>query len=390
MRSRPLLVVPALCLALTGCPSDPEPFPEGRWVAGDLHVHASGASNDTDGVSFPEDIAAVARARGLGFVVLTDHSNSTGSMDCADVEDCINQGPEFPYISEAAALSDAEFVMVDGSEISPVESIGGIGGPVGHTGCLPPAGGFAFDGAFIDRPAGEVTGGEGLAQCTDIGGFAVVNHPFSGVPWIKWDWTSDAMDGMEVWNGTARWDRADRKALVSWECMVSRGRNVVPIAGSDNHRVGVEPPGDLTNPPLGQPRTSVWLDGESLVDGIAWPAVLAALRSGRVVLHEPGSFVQGTQQLVEAGATWIATGTTPIAARVELRQIPAMTDCDWTEPDEEAPVHEVLASANVAPGEFEVHFESAITPSALVYLALTRDGIATTGEGDVAMTGVLQ
>lgn len=380
-----------LALVLGGCPtaSEEPPVPEGRWVAGDLHVHASGASNDTDGVSFPADIADAARERGLGFVVLTDHSNSTGSMDCADVEDCPNQGPEFPYIQEAADLSDADFLMVDGNEISPVETLEGLGGPVGHTGCLPPEGGFTFADAFIDRPPGAVTGGEAMSQCLDAGGHAIVNHPFAGVPWIKWDWTSDAFFAMEVWNGTARWDRGDRRALVSWECMVSSGRSVVPVAASDNHRVGVVPPGDLTNPPLGWPRTSVWLEGEALVDGITWPAVLGALRAGDVVLHEPGTFVSGRAELMEAGQRWIATGTAALPSRVELRRIPTFAECDWTEPDEEAPVHEVIGSAEVA-GDFEVDFGTAIAPDAIVYLAVTRDGMAPSGDGDIAMTGVLR
>ena len=33
-------------------------------------------------------------------------------------------------------------------------------------------------GAFIDRPRGEVTGGQALAQALDRGCFAVVNHPW--------------------------------------------------------------------------------------------------------------------------------------------------------------------------------------------------------------------
>src|SRR5690606_15787840 len=77
----------------------PPPFSprniSGQWWAGDFHVHATGASNDTGGDSLPEDIAMVAQQRGLDFVVLTDHSNSTGSDPSTTDEDPLlfNMGP---------------------------------------------------------------------------------------------------------------------------------------------------------------------------------------------------------------------------------------------------------------------------------------------------------
>jgi len=114
---RPLLL--ALLLSL-GCqpasPSNPlvdrdpagfERPPAGEWLLGDLHVHATGASNDTGGDSHPAAIAQRAKEMGLDFVVLTDHSNSTGSDPSTTDEDPIlfNQGPEFVFWDEAAALS---------------------------------------------------------------------------------------------------------------------------------------------------------------------------------------------------------------------------------------------------------------------------------------------
>ena len=72
------------------------PARAGVWVGSDLHVHTSLGSNDTDGISFAADYAALGVERDLGLIVLTDHSNCAGSMDCptGDVEDCPNQGPE--------------------------------------------------------------------------------------------------------------------------------------------------------------------------------------------------------------------------------------------------------------------------------------------------------
>lgn len=99
--------------------------------------------------SFPETVRAVAIERGMSFVVITDHSNSAGSKVEIQVEceDQWNQGPEFPLWETAAALSSTDFLMIDGSEISPVSTLEpdmcpdcstvGTGQltPVGHIGC---------------------------------------------------------------------------------------------------------------------------------------------------------------------------------------------------------------------------------------------------------------
>ena len=359
------------------------PF-ERAWLAGDLHVHSTGASNDTDDASFPADIARVARARGLAWVVLTDHSNATGSMACEDVEECPNQGPEFPYAEEALAVSGDGFHMVDGNEISPIESLSPPSGPVGHVGCIPPDDGFSFVGSFTDRPPGAVDGASAVGQCRDAGGWAVVNHPFAPATWITYDWTTTDFDGLEVWNGGARWDAWDRRGLWAWECLVSTGRPVVPVAGSDVHRVQTEPPGRLLppNPPLGQPRTSVAVDAP----GGGWAAIGAGLRAGRVVLHEEGTFVEGWAEA--EGEEWRVRGRAPVPSQVELRSIApgAVGSCDPA--GLEAPLHEVAWTAPVE-GDFDLPTEVPARAGELVYLALTRPDLLDIGEGDVALTGLL-
>jgi hypothetical protein len=343
------------------------------WVAGDVHVHSSTGSNDTDGVSFEADIAAAAQAAGLGFVVITDHSNSTGSMHCEDVEDCPNLGPEFPAIPSTDGT-----VLVVGNELSPLFA--------GHVGCLPPDGGFAFEGAFVDRPEGEVTAADIVGQCRDAGGWSVANHPF-GVPWIAWDGTTQAYDAMEVWNGGWRWDASDVTALAAWECAVAMGRHVVPIAASDNHRVGIVPPGAALDPPLGQPRTSVALLPE--VEP-SWPAIRRALQAGRVVLHEDDTWVEASAlSWAPKWEEWDLSGESPGPGTVQLRAIPSLETCDLIDPE---PVSEVLWSAEVD-GSFELstdRLEHAPDVSRKRYLALVPSTWDEPGAGGVALTGLLE
>lgn len=263
--------------------------PPGAWYAGDMHVHATGASNDTGGDSLPQDIKRVAMQRGLSFVVLTDHSNSTGSDVTTTDEDpaLFNQGPEFPYWERAAELSEpGRFLMIDGNEISPIGT-GDIPGPTGHIGCAPmDLQTFDREGAFIDRPRGEVSGGECLEQALARGCFAVINHPLVQASWIRYDWSGVGYHGIEVWNGGLGFDDSDRDGVDLWRCDLLSGKSVTPIAASDNHRVNIEPPGLLLGPALGSPRTSVF------ASALTWPAIVEALLAGRVSLHEGESFLQ--------------------------------------------------------------------------------------------------
>jgi hypothetical protein len=257
----------------------------GRWYAGDLHVHATGASNDTGGDSPPEDIKAVAVERGLDFVLLTDHSNSTGSDPSTrdEIPELFNRGPEFPYWERAAELSDPTFLMVDGNEISPVAEPPNA--PRGHVGCAPrDLAAFDWRGTvFTDRPMSAVTGGDALAQARAAGCFTTVNHAFSPAIWINYDWTDLGYDALEVWNGGAGFDLYDRMVVEAWACDLAQGRRVKGVGGSDNHRAHIEPPGTTLDPPLGQPVTWVW------AADLAWPAIVAGLDAGRVAVGDTGA-----------------------------------------------------------------------------------------------------
>jgi hypothetical protein len=253
-----------------------------RWIPGDLHVHSSGASNDTPRHSTPERIREVAIERGVEFVVLTDHSNSTGSDPYTLEEDpaLFNQGPEFPHWDRVAALSDEQLILVQGNELSPVHPT--EAGPTGHIGCVPGSlETFDPNIAFIDRPRGEVTGGQALRQAIDAGCFAILNHPY-GPLWTSYDWTSYDYHGMEVWNGGARFSLLDVQGMRAWACDLSQGRRVTPVGASDNHDVESEPPGGALKPALGIPVTWVW------APALSWPEIIAGLEQGAVSISDTG------------------------------------------------------------------------------------------------------
>lgn len=263
----------------------------GFWVQGDTHVHTS-LSNDADPESTPELIKETALARGMDFIILTDHSNSTGSFElcgteenpttCVEIPERFNLGPEFAWWGRAIELSEpGRFLMTCGNEISP---LGEDLSPVGHVGVYPfGRENFQWEGAIVDRPPGAVKGGAGIDDAHRRGGFAVVNHPFSPggfPPWTEYDWTSFEYDGMEIYNGGAGYDAGDERAVEAWLCDLAQGRRVTPVGASDNHRTGIEPPGNILNPPLGAALTSAY------VSEMTWTAIEEAFRSGRTIAHD--------------------------------------------------------------------------------------------------------
>jgi len=278
-----ILLVISSCKKDNGkCGDTWEDDPAGSWYAGDMHVHATGASNDTGGDSYPEDIKRVAMERGLDFVVLTDHSNSTGSDVTTTDEDpaLFNQGPEFPYWDSAAFYSDNNFLMIDGNEISPVNPDNFI--PTGHIGCIPmDLNTFNKDYVFTDRPKGTVNGENILHQATVAGCFKILNHPYAITRWIAYDWTSYDYDAIEIWNGTAGFDQfGDEYAYHAWICDLLAGRQVTPIGSSDCHRVKTAPPGSGLNPALGYPSTAVF------AQSLTWNNIMHGLKKGDVAIFE--------------------------------------------------------------------------------------------------------
>jgi hypothetical protein len=206
--------------------------------------------------------------------------------------------------------------------------------PNGHVGCLPIDADRDFegwDGAFIDRPAGEISGADVLDQCRQIGGFAIVNHPDAITPWIQWDESTDTYDALEVYNGGGRFASWDATAIEDrWFVDLAAGRAVVGVGGSDVHRFDSEPPGTLTDPPLGYPTT--WVRAETVDD------VPEALRSGQVIVGEPGSSLDfrawrsgvgavgvGDRVAGGRGDTWLRVDVTAASPDLRLQIVDVAT-----------------------------------------------------------------
>ena len=216
-----------------------------RFYAGDLHTHSrdSGdASADLD------EMATFARAKGLDFVVVTDHNTNAQVAHLSEVQ------PRHP-----------DLLLVPGVEFTTYQ---------GH------AGGFGVVDAVDHRVGFSTTLEEAIAAVHAQGGLFSINHPVLdlGDVCIGCAWTQElpddgveGVDAVEVATGGYRQSGFifNDEARDFWDILLDGGSHAAPVGGSDDHRAGLDPP--AFGSPIGDPTTLIFatsLSAEALLEGI--------------------------------------------------------------------------------------------------------------------------
>jgi hypothetical protein len=191
-----------------------------RWLAGDLHAHTV----HSDGLLTIDELASLARSRGLDYLAVTDHNTTS----------------HHGALPEAAARLD--IVLVPGQEVTTDE---------GHANCFGDTGWIDFR-----RPSDDW-----LTSAEAGGGLLSINHPLAGD--CRWRRPLSRRPPLaEVWHSS--WDRGAPLPLAWWAGWGSG----FAIGGSDFHQVGKD---GLP----GQPTT--WVEAED-------EDVLGALAAGRIAI----------------------------------------------------------------------------------------------------------
>ncbi len=191
-----------------------------RWLAGDLHAHTV----HSDGALTIDELASLARTRGLDFLAVTDHNTTS----------------HHPAL--AAASGRLGIVLVPGQEVTTDE---------GHANCF-------GDTGWIDF---RMPSDAWLTSAEAGGGLLSINHPLGGD--CRWRRPMSRRPPLaEVWHSS--WDRGALLPLAWW----AGWGGGFAIGGSDFHRVG--------NDGLpGQPTT--WVEAED-------EDILGALAAGRIAI----------------------------------------------------------------------------------------------------------
>lgn len=277
------------------------PAPEGRWLAGDLHIHTCfshdaycpGDDNTgpdqfyTYGVSVRDRFLEASR-RGLGYLAITDHNDVRSSTDPGFATSGVVGIPGYEAsISGHAQMLGARQLHERGDRSAAAAQ--GMADGVRAEGGVFQAN---HPGYRIDKP---------FATCGDT---AI----------LDWEYAYDVRpDTVEVWNpaGTSNED-----AEAYWECWLGRGERVAATGGSDSHYATLAPAQGA-----GQPTT--WVFAREATTG----GVLQALREGRTTISSQPPALGGARLVLQAdgdrdGSFEAMIGDTvapgsPMRARVE-------------------------------------------------------------------------
>ncbi len=224
---------------------------ERRWYPGDLHMH----TEHSDAKGSLADLVAVARARGLEYLAVTEHNTIS-------------------HIPHLARYSAPDLLLIPGQEITTY---------YGHANAWGVKGWQEFRGRSNE---------DMVRICEAVhaaGGLFSINHPKqNGPPW-EYDGLFAPADCLEVWQ--APWFVGNHQSLALWDRLLREGHRLVAVGGSDRH----QPPftGSLGDREVGVPTTWVY------AAGLSTQAILAGIRAGRVMVSAD---VQGPRLYLEADA----------------------------------------------------------------------------------------
>jgi len=221
--------------------------PDARWYAGDLHVHSEESG---DATATLDEIATLARDRGLDFVVITDHNTVSHHERLA-----------------AAQVDHDDLLFVRGIEVT---TYGGHGNALGVS-------------AYVDHRVGlgGVTATTIIDDVNAQGGLFSVNHPALdlgdtciGCAWAHDDTPWADVAALELHTGA--YDVSSvlftPMAIALWDGLLDDGHRLSAVGGSDDHRAG------LADAEIGSPTTLV------LAAGLSEDFLLEGIRAGRTVL----------------------------------------------------------------------------------------------------------
>jgi hypothetical protein len=213
------------------------------YVSGDLHYHTEGTDDQVEFGAPLEAAAAMARAIGLQFFAVTDHSYDIDDLPenyLRNDLDLRKWHEQRRKIAEWNAEKNG-IIVLPGEEVSCANHRGRnvhflI---MGHSQFLPGSG----DGAerwFHTRA--ELSIKEILEQLEDNAA-AFAAHPRVRTPFLEWlllrrgrwrcqDFLHPRLDGMQIWNGHPN---GMSEGLKSWKQALLAGKKLVLAAGNDAH-----------------------------------------------------------------------------------------------------------------------------------------------------------
>ena len=227
---------------------------EGRWYAGDFHVHSEESGDARPDL---DEIATFARGRGLDFVMLSDHNTTSQLRRIVDA-----QGRHGALLF----VPGVEFTTYAG-HMNGLGATSWVSHRIGHEGWTIDDAAAAFDaqGAILSVNHPVLDLGSSCLGCA-----------------FEHDLAPPRIGAVEI--ATGGWSQTGyifgEDALAFWDDLCARGSHAAAVGGSDDHRAGVDL--GAFQSPIGDPTTMVFAEELSV------PALLAGVRAGRTVVKLQG------------------------------------------------------------------------------------------------------
>lgn len=222
-----------------------DPLPRfDNWYFGDFHYH----SNYTeDQVEFGAPLAAtveMARAIGLNFFAVTDHSYDLDDHEDSWIENDHNIPKWHRFWQEVNELNNhlSNFIILPGEEVSAgnhqnrnVHLL-----IINYQNFIQGKGDSA-ERWFQTSPDHSI---EQILDQIDENALAIAGHPEMSTPFLQWllirrgrwqwdDFQHRRLDGFQLWNG--EYDRAFHQGSSTWVKLLLAGKKLGLIAGNDAH-----------------------------------------------------------------------------------------------------------------------------------------------------------
>ena len=245
---------------------------EERWYAGDFHVHTRESGDARDTLTIDEALD-FAETQGLDFVLLTEHNTISGFT-----------------LYKGAQERNPNVLIIPGQEFT---TYGGHGNAIGATEAV--ANTVGTDGYTI---------ADAIDAFHEQDALFSINHPSFPLPdCIGCAWTLEVdpatIDAVEV-------QTAIVPGVDFWEELIENGSHATAVAGSDDHRAGVDE-GSLRTP-TGTPTTLVYARELSV------NAILEGVLGGRTVVKVVGP----DGPMIESSMTGARVGNTVFADTAAL------------------------------------------------------------------------
>ncbi|NLX93747.1 MAG: CehA/McbA family metallohydrolase [Clostridiales bacterium] len=170
-------------------------FKEFRYLKGDIHTHTT----NSDGKYTVLHLAQKAKKKGLDFLFITDHNNSTEDL-------------AIPLVEGLTIIEGLELTNYDGH--------------INLLGVKKP-----YNGSYATVTLAELN--EKLGQAKRNGAMRVLNHPFCFMNPIDYNIDDVDYDGIEIWNGPAV--AKEMIAAHWWQKKLEGGARIPVVGGSDYH-----------------------------------------------------------------------------------------------------------------------------------------------------------